>query len=245
MNNPDTAIKTVNGSEPGKASNFRRERIPTSLRNIYLFFQGCFAPKRFRLLYRSLGLDGHTRVLDLGGTSQYWNLAQRLGFPVPRVTIVNTTDPEDSTSNRLSWVKADARRVPFKDFAFDAVVSNSLIEHLGDYGSQQEFANEVRRLAPNYFVQTPNRNFPVEPHFLGPSVHWLPKSVQRATIRNLTLYGILSRPSPREVEEFLSELRLLTRRDMDNLFSGAHIISEKWLGMNKSIIACSAQSRHE
>lgn len=243
MNNPEFAIKTVNGDEPGIASNIRRERIPASLRNIYLFFQGCFAPNRFRLLYRSLGLDRHTRVLDLGGTSQYWNLAQRLGFPVPKVTIVNTTDPEDSTSNGLYWVKADARKVPFKDLAFDAVVSNSLIEHLGDYASQQEFANEVRRLAPNYFIQTPNRNFPVEPHYLGPFIHWLPKSVQRSAIRNFTLYGILSRPSPYEVDEFLSELRLLTKTEMDNLFNGAHIICEKWLGMNKSIIACSANPR--
>ena len=73
----------------------------------------------------------------------------------------------------------DGRALPFRDEAFDVVFSNSVIEHVGDAASQRRFAREVARVGRAYWVQTPNRWFPVEQHLLTPLVHWLPKSWQR------------------------------------------------------------------
>ena len=69
------------------------------------------------------------------------------------------------------------------DGSFDVVFSNSVIEHLETFERQAAMAAEVRRLAPIYWVQTPNFWFPVEPHFLTPAWHWLPMGLRVAMLR--------------------------------------------------------------
>jgi 2-polyprenyl-3-methyl-5-hydroxy-6-metoxy-1,4-benzoquinol methylase len=67
-----------------------------------------------------------------------------------------------------------AARSPSAARSFDIVFSNSVIEHVGDAESQQQFAHEIARVGRAYWVQTPNRRFPVEPHLLTPFLHFLP-----------------------------------------------------------------------
>ncbi len=64
--------------------------------------------------------------------------------------IVNLYSPR-ARENSFAWVIADGRHLPFKDRAFDITYSNSVIEHLGDFTSQQAFAREVSRVAACYF----------------------------------------------------------------------------------------------
>lgn len=58
-----------------------------------------------------------------------------------------------------------------------------MIEHLGSFECQQAFADEIRRVAPRYYVQTPYKWFVVEPHFLCLFIHWLPKPTYRRLLR--------------------------------------------------------------
>ncbi len=207
------------------------------MRRVYGHFQRRFAPERVKLFYETFDINEDTKVLDLGGTPFFWNLAQSQGRPVPRVTILNTLPVTGQISPCRTAVVGDAKAAPFDDLSFDIVFSNSLVEHLFSWNYQRIFADEVRRLAPNYFVQTPDKFFPVEPHFMTPFVHWLPKPVRRRTMRNFTVWGVLERPSPKSVDTAVAEIRLLSRPEMAILFPEAELKSERFMGLSKSIVA--------
>lgn len=159
----------------------------------------------------------------------------------PRVIILNMPRTKDELRRASNWVAADGRSLPFADQSFDIVFSNSVIEHVGSRDSQRQFANEVSRVGRRYWVQTPNRWFPVEQHLLTPFVHWLPKTCQKAIVMRLTIWGLMASVSPDRrsfyLEHYLSTIRLLDRRELAALFPVARIIRERLLGLTKSLIA--------
>jgi hypothetical protein len=122
-----------------------------------------------------------------------------------------------------------------------------VIEHVGDATSQRRFAREVARVGRAYWVQTPNRWFPVEQHLLTPLVHWLPKSWQRRVVPRFTVWSTLVRPSPDRrafyLAHYLDEVRLLSAGEFAALFPDARVIRERVCGWTKSLVAVRAQSR--
>ena len=194
-----------------------------------------FRTKRLRKFFRIFGLDERTRLLDVGGYSYYWGF---LEHPT-RVTILNLEPPVEGRGG-FDWVIGDARRLPFRDRAFGVVFSNSLVEHILGEGGRRAFAHEVRRVGERFYVQTPNRWFPVEPHLMTPLIHFLPRPLQRRLVRNFTVWGILGRPSHEEAVGFLGLTELLERKELQGLFPRARLWRERFLGLTKSWIAVSA-----
>src|SRR5919206_1104045 len=104
----------------------------------------------------SLGLRAFEPDLDITGV----DLAPRPAYPGP-------------------FVQADAtERLPFADGAFDLAYSSSVVEHVPPQ-RRAAFAAELRRVARGWYVQTPARSFPIEPHALLPFAHWLPVRIRR------------------------------------------------------------------
>lgn len=196
-----------------------------------------FRSRRMRLFERIFRISGSTRVLDIGGSSLIWEFANVR----PRLTILNLPTALAQSDETACLVSADGRRLPFHDSAFDIVFSNSVIEHVGSRADQQRFAAEVARVGRSYWVQTPNRHFPVELHLMMPFIHYLPKPLQRMIVERFTVWQLLANPSEAErryyIDHFLSELNLLTARDMKALFPDGEIIKERFLGWPKSLIA--------
>jgi hypothetical protein len=210
---------------------------PGNMRNVYEPFQRRFRPQRLRLFYSSFRITKETRVLDLGGGLYFWELAKAEGFPVPQVTVLNVRRGPERSPSEIKWVLGNAKDTGLKDLSFDIVFSNSLVEHLVDWGAQVRFAREVRRLAPHYFVQTPNKSFFVEPHFVTPFIHWLPAPLRRGLGPRATLWGWTSGATRQQYEEQLKEIRLLGQGEMRELFPDARCVGERWMGMVKSIVA--------
>ena len=131
--------------------------------------------------------------------------------------------------------------LPIADQAFDVVYCNSVIEHVTAsrfldqttfvrlaQRNQRRFADEIRRVGRRYFVQTPNRHFPIEAHSLLPFTGYL------SARRNAQLAHLLKRIW---IKQWSGGSWLLTREKMIELFPGARIIPERFFGLTKSWIA--------
>jgi SAM-dependent methyltransferase len=200
-----------------------------------------FRRRRMLRFVRSLDITPRTRVLDVGGTLDYWRL---LPAP-PRVTLLNTLMASETLASASSWVAGDGRALPFRDGAFDVVFSNSVIEHVGDSESQARFAREAMRVGRRFWVQTPNRWFPVEQHLFMPLLHWLPRSWQSALVPRLHLVHLVLRLRPDQrqfyIRHYLRDIRLLDAAQLRALFPGARVVRERFCGWTKSLIAYSEQ----
>ena len=190
-----------------------------------------FRRDRMAIFQRYFPLTPDTRILDVGGTKLNWTLLPAR----PMITLLNLPSSGEAT------VIGDGRYVPFRDRSFDIVFSNSVIEHISTPEDQRRFADEVRRTGRAYWVQTPDRRFPVEPHLLTPFIHWLPKRVRAAIARRFTFWSLIERPTPDRWEYYIrhcsEEVRLLGARELQSMCPEAEIIRERFLGFSKSLIA--------
>jgi|SRR5579863_2984577 SAM-dependent methyltransferase len=200
-----------------------------------LFLGRKFRPKRLKVFAQLMSLSQQATVLDVGGATFDWNLCERLLGYRPRVTILNIERP--IATEGLPWVAASGMELPFPDQSFDIVYTNSVIEHLYNAENQQRFAREVARVGKRYFVQAPNRWFPVEPHYLTPFIHYFPPRIQLKFLRNFTVWGLMSRPSGQLCQRNVEEIHLLDKRGMQQLLPSAEIIHERVCGLTKSFIA--------
>jgi len=190
-----------------------------------------FRTRRHRWLVEEFG--SCRTVVDIGGRESMWQTVEMC----PRVTLVNMEDME-TAGLRFDYVRGDGRALNMPDDSFDLAFSNSVIEHVGPFEDQQKFAQEMMRVGRRVYCQTPNRWFPVEFHFLGMFVHWLPRKWFSYRVhRYLTLRGVLAKPSQEQSNQLRSSVRLLTRREMKQLFPGCQIRTERFLGLPKSFVA--------
>jgi SAM-dependent methyltransferase len=199
-----------------------------------------FRKERMRRFEHTFEITPRTRVLDVGGSPSIW----RFATVQPRLTIVNLQAALEPAPDSIARVAGDGGQLPFKDRAFDIVFSNSVIEHLAAASQRERFAREVARVGRYYWVQTPNRRFPVELHLMLPLVHHLPKRWQRHIVHRFTIWQLLARPSQAQrdyyIEHFLDELHLLDAGEMQELFHDGRIVHERLLGLTKSLIAVRA-----
>ncbi len=194
--------------------------------------------KRFGLfLSLIVSLTRPVRILDVGGTQLFW---KTMGVTRPSdvsVVLLNLT-PVATDLPGFESVTGDATSMPqYADGAFDVVFSNSVIEHVGDFAQQRRMADEVRRVGKRYFVQTPNRYFPIEPHFLFPFFQFLPVRLRLFLAFRFRLgwYGAVGDRAV--VEEAVRSIRLLSAREVRRLFPGATIYRERFCGLTKSFVA--------
>jgi len=132
-------------------------------------------PEKFRVLdfgcgiglsvlsLKQAGFDAHGVDIDPGEVSVGRKLLADHGFDGENLLLVNNPDGT----------------IPFDDHMFHFVMSQEVIEHVADLTL---LACEIKRvLIPgciSFHVHRPQYNI-VEPHFLMPFVHWLPKGIWR------------------------------------------------------------------
>ena len=133
--------------------------------------------------------------------------------------------------------------LPLDTASFDIVWCSSVIEHVTGIDSsvlppwdaarycqraeqrQREFAEEIRRVGRGYWVQTPNRRFPIEAHSMLPGLQLLSPYAQYQASRALKHIWI---------KRWNQDFHLLDRDRLARFFPEARILGERFCGLVKS-----------
>jgi len=192
--------------------------------------------RRFALFRALLDrLPRPVRLLDVGGTQFFWEMMGFRGDQGLEVTLLNLAP--GWTRPGFRSVVGDARDMrQFADQEFDVVFSNSVIEHVGTPDAQQQMANEVKRVGKRYFVQTPNRNFPLEPHFFFPGFQFLPLAMRIWLLQHFDLGWYKKIPDYTAARNEVEPIRLLSRREVTRLFPEGTLYQERFAGLTVSFV---------
>lgn len=202
---------------------------------------GHFRRRRANLLIEVFpDVDGYV-VCDLGGSKHFWWSVGGVLQP-RRVDVVNVESSaldaagvSEGLDSRFRFLVYDGRRLDCEADHYDLLLCNSVIEHVPP-PDRPALAREMTRASPRVFVQTPAYAFPVDPHFLMPFVHWLPRPVARVLVR-VSPWRLLSRSDRSTTDRYFDETRLLKRAEVESLFPAATVHTERWCGLPKSYVA--------
>ena len=133
---------------------------------------------------RLLGLkpsDRPIRLLEIGTGSgviaHHFATHPELACEVSAVDLVD----QRMLSDGYHFELVEGTRLPFEDSDFDVILSNHVIEHVGDEDDQRAHLDEIHRvmdIGGVAYLATPNRWALIEPHFRVPLLSWLPRRLR-------------------------------------------------------------------
>lgn len=131
-------------------------------------------------------MPGPLRMLEVGTGSG--GIATYFGQHPSGRFEVDAVDVEDSrlVEEGYRFTLVHDTGLPFADDAFDVVLSNHVIEHVGDRQQQGLHMRELRRvLRPGGrgYLAVPNRWMLVEPHYRLAFLSWLPRSLRNPYLK--------------------------------------------------------------
>ncbi|MEU4563791.1 class I SAM-dependent methyltransferase [Actinoplanes sp. NPDC023936] len=178
-------------------------------------------------------------VIDLGGRASSWVTAAVRPKHVHIVNLEGETGLENGEVP--SWAEVDfgdACDLPeaIRKRRYDLVFSNSVIEHVGGHERRMRLADAVHSLADAHWVQTPYRYFPIEPHFVAPGMQFLPNAAQAVMARKWPLVHTPPADKTGAIDSVLW-VELLDKTQMRSYFPHSQLISERFAGLTKSLIA--------
>ena len=180
--------------------------------------------RRMRKFEQIMGLTDTATVIDVGGYTPNWQYIQCQ----PKINLVNLHPQPGELSEQFTQAVADGCDLPYAEHEFDIAFSNSVIEHVGSWSRQQQFAHEMRRVGRKVWVQTPYRWTWIEPHYICMFLHWLPLSKQWR-VRLLKYLSVRGWSNRSEIATMVDEIRLLNWSEMRELFPDCNIHIERFL----------------
>jgi len=208
-----------------------------------------FLKKRLNKFFNAFpNMDGKS-ILDLGGYDGWYMDFIKRACPNLKITIADHDKNGLDIARKKGYdiVLLDgAKKLPFENNQFDIVFCNSVIEHVTtpkdeiwnltsgiefkkrSFIIQKHFANEIMRISKSYFVQTPNKKFFLEHHTWLPFIQFIPRK---------TLVKVLRFTNKFWIKKTAPDWNLLTGVEIQEMFSDAKILKEKFIFMNKSLIA--------
>ena len=178
-------------------------------------------------------------ILDVGGRAEYWEnvsvsqveTIDLLNLPGDDVYI-----PSDSRKEVFRHRVGDARDLSdYPDKSIDLVHSNSVIEHVGNWEDMCSMAREVTRVGKSGWIQTPAWEFPIEPHFHLPFIHWFGAPI-RARSLAISPLAVYRSYDPHARRSMVDSVNMLSRREFRLLFPNLDVHTERII-IPKSYVA--------
>ena len=193
--------------------------------------------KFFNYFKKKVYFDEFSEVLDIGTVNlehkhenvfvnNYDFKSKLTCLSNQELTIIKKKFPEINT------IFGDARNMNIKDDSFDVVHSNATLEHVGDFNNQIRFVKECIRVSKKFvFIQTPNKNYPLEFHTKIPFIHYLPCKIYKKILRAIGLDFFAD----------VNNLNLLTKRKIIEIMKILNvrkfeIIEHRFLGLVSNLI---------
>lgn len=117
-----------------------------------------------------------------GGISHWFGESGAMGWSVDAVDVEDVRLVKEGFGFQI----VAGTTLPFANESFDVVVSNHVIEHVGNESAQVDHLKEMRRvLRPGgvAYLAVPSRWMIVEPHFRLPFLSWVPPRIANAYVR--------------------------------------------------------------
>jgi SAM-dependent methyltransferase len=182
------------------------------------------------------------RILEIGtGAGVAAAALARAAGPEGRVTAVDIADLR-LVKDGFDFHLVDGTSLPFANKSFDVVVSNLVIEHLGDRDGQLNHLREICRVLVDdgcAYLAIPNRWAPLEPHFGVPLLTWLPprwRTPYLRLTRRAKVYNI--RPlSYAEASELFHQAGLRFTEETYRAMQVMARVEKPWIGMRLLLMA--------
>ncbi|QRN54394.1 class I SAM-dependent methyltransferase [Dyella caseinilytica] len=126
------------------------------------------------------------RLLEVGTGSG--GIAHYFGTHPDLKLCVEAVDVQDNrlVTEGYTYQQVTGTRLPFAESSFDVVLTNHVIEHVGDIRAQLAHLAELRRVLRADgigYLAVPNRWMVVEPHYKLPFLSWLPRGWRTPYLR--------------------------------------------------------------
>ena len=222
------------------------------VKQIFSWYSESSRSKRRQIFRQYFDIDANTKILDLGSEDGS-NIACALDGTSIRPENVYVADIENEAVKDVREkygftpvLLEEGKPLPFETGFFDIVYCSSVLEHVTvpkseiweltssrefrrrALDSQSVFAEEIKRVGKQYFVQTPCRSFPIESHSWLPVAGMLPREL------TVPLFRLTNKIW---VKATVPDFYLLTADELCKLFSDASIVREKSFGLTKSLMA--------
>ena len=218
------------------------------------YFRRRAAANRSTLLRSVLAsMPKPVRIVDLGGTRQMWDRWGLSSNADLLITLANNheydsvgRDDDIGDDGRFFRDNVDVRNIDVSYYdRFDLIFSNSMLEHLYEPEYQKAVDDSIVASAKPYFVQVPNRNSLIDPHFAHPLAPFFaawPRSIQA---RALCVSGLRGGGRMPDIESALKRLDNyvpLSKKDLMALFPNGRIFAEWTAGVPMSLVAVGPES---
>jgi len=162
---------------------------------LYKLFQKITLEAReefFKIFLKNINYSKYKSVIDIGSTP---SIDKEQNFFLDNTkdnSNITCLSNQDCTilKNKYKNIKkiiiSDGKNTMLEDNSFQIAHSNATIEHVGSFENQVSLVREMLRISKeSIFIQTPNRNYPLEFHTILPFIHWLPKKIHRKILKFL------------------------------------------------------------